>query len=200
MPPHARAGLSRSGGSLLAAGTGAGDHVVMSWTAPEIERPFPPQAAAERATLEGYLEFHRATLLWKCAGLDGEQLARRPVAPSNLSLLGLVRHLAEAERAWFRREFRGERLTGLYSNEDFPDAAFEDARADRAEADYGRLIEESGLARQAVAGASLDEEFTHAEFGRESLRGLYTHMIEEYARHNGHADLLRQCIDGTTGD
>jgi hypothetical protein len=172
----------------------------MSWTAPEIDRPFPPQAAAERATLEGHLDFHRATLLWKCAGLNGEQLARRAVPPSNLSLLGLVRHLAEAERAWFRREFRGERLTGLYSNADFPDAAFEEARAGGAEDDYGRLIEESDLARKAVATASLDEEFTHAEFGRESLRGLYNHLIEEYARHNGHADLPCQCIDGTTGD
>jgi hypothetical protein len=83
---------------------------IMTWTAPEITRPCPPEAAGERATLEGYLEFHRATLLWKCAGLDGEQLARRSVPPSSLSLLGLVRHLAEAERAWFRREFRGERL------------------------------------------------------------------------------------------
>jgi Protein of unknown function (DUF664) len=172
----------------------------MTWTAPQITRPYPPQAAAERATLEGYLEFHRATLLWKCAGLDGEQLARRSVPPSSLSLLGLVRHLAEAERAWFRREFRGERLNSPYARDGHPDAAFDEAAAGGAKADYARLVEESALARQAVAGASLDDEFTHAEFGRESLRGVFNHLIEEYARHNGHADLLRQCIDGATGD
>jgi Protein of unknown function (DUF664) len=139
----------------------------MTWTAPEITRPYPPQAAGERATLEGYLEF---------------------------------RHLAEAERAWFRREFRGERLDSPYARDGHRDAALEEAGAGGAEADYARLIAEPELARRAVAGAALDDEFTHAEFGRESLRGVFNHLIGECARHNGHADLLRQCIDGATGD
>jgi len=177
-----------------------GHHGPVIWTAPEVSRPDPPQAASERDTLEGYLEFHRATLPWKCAGLTGEQLARRSVPPSSLSLLGLVRHLAAAERAWFRQEFRGEKLPGVYGTDDRPDAAFDDASAAGAEADLARLAAESELARQAVAEASLDDEFTHAEFGRESLRGVFNHLIEEYARDNGHADLLRQCIDGATGD
>jgi uncharacterized damage-inducible protein DinB len=135
-------------------------------------------------------------LLWKCAGLTGEQLGLAPVPPSNLSLLGIVRHMADMERAWFRIRFRGEPLARLY---DYEDAAFTRVDASRAEADFAVFAEECDLARQAVAGASLDEEFTGGRGRKLSLRWLYAHMIEEYARHNGHADLLRQRIDGATG-
>ena len=116
--------------------------------------------------------------------------------PSNLSLLGIVRHMADMERAWFRIRFRGEPLPRLYDDED---AAFTRADPARAGSDFADFAEECDLARQAVAGASLDGEFTGGRGRTLSLRWVYAHMIEEYARHNGHADLLRQRIDGTTG-
>jgi len=141
-----------------------------------------------------------AALLWKCAGLTGAELARRTAPPSTLSLLGLVRHLADAERAWFRRYFRGERLPEVYARADRPDAAFAEADAAGAEGDVGRLVAEWDAARRAVAGASLDERFVHEEFGEMSLRWVYNHMIAEYARHLGHADLLRELTDGATGE
>jgi uncharacterized damage-inducible protein DinB len=118
------------------------------------------------------------------------------VPPSNLSLLGIVRHMADVERAWFRIRFRGEPLPRRY---DYEDAALEHADPARAEADFAVFAEECALARTAVAGASLDEEFAAGPGRVLSLRWVYTHMIEEYARHNGHADLLRQRIDGATG-
>ncbi len=172
----------------------------MSWRAPQITRVDEPTTADERATLEGVLEWQRATLLWKCAGLTGAELARRTAPPSTLSLLGLVRHLADAERAWFRRYFRGERLPEVYARADRPDAAFAEADAAGAEGDVGRLVAEWDAARRAVAGASLDERFVHEEFGEMSLRWVYNHMIAEYARHLGHADLLRELTDGATGE
>jgi uncharacterized damage-inducible protein DinB len=148
--------------------------------------------------LEGWLEWHRATLLWKCAGLTGEQLAQRPVPPSNLSLLGLVRHMAEVERAWFRRRFGRERVGYLYGSEENPDADLDDVAAARAEADLAAFARELELARGATAGRSLEETFDHRQ-AEMSLRWVYLHMIEEYARHNGHADLIRERIDGVTG-
>jgi uncharacterized damage-inducible protein DinB len=111
-------------------------------------------------------------------------------------LLGLVRHMADVERAWFRIRFRGEPLPRLY---DYEDAAFENADPARAEADFAAVTEECARARKAVSGASLDDEFTGGRGRTLSLRWVYTHMIEEYARHNGHADLLRQRTDGVTG-
>ena len=118
--------------------------------------------------------------------------------PSRLSLLGLVRHLAAVERTWFRRRFRGEHLDPLYWRPDTPDAAFEELDPDRAEADIATLIGEWECCRQAVAGAPLDATFRSERWGEMSLRWVYLHLIGEYARHNGHADLLRERIDGTT--
>ena len=178
---------------------GSWDGCRVSWVAPGVVRVEEPFAAGERATLEGFLEWHRATLLFKCAGLTGEQLALRAVPPSNLSLLGLVRHMADVERSWFRRYFRGEPLAQVYAREDCPDAAFEEARAGGVEADFAAFARECDLAREAVAGVPLDRQFTYKQYGPYALRWVFNHMIEEYARHNGHADLLRQCIDGATG-
>jgi uncharacterized damage-inducible protein DinB len=146
--------------------------------------------------LQAFLDWYRATLLYKCAGLTGEQLAERSVPPSDLSLLGLVRHMTKVERAWFRQRFAGEQVDSPF--EDEPDADFRHTDPARAAADYARLTEEFKLADAAVANASLDDEFMH---GGEtmSLRLIYLHMIEEYARHMGHADLLRERIDGATG-
>jgi uncharacterized damage-inducible protein DinB len=149
--------------------------------------------------LRGLLDWHRSTLLFKCAGLSGEQLAQASVGQSNLSLLGLIRHLAKVERIWFRRRFLGERIDMLYSTPGWKDADFEDIDPARAEADYARLLAEQEAARQAVSGASLDATFVDSDGGEISLRLVFIHMIAEYARHNGHADLVRQGVDGVTG-
>lgn len=173
----------------------------MTWTAPEVTRERPPNVAEERAALEGWLAFHRATLLMKCQGLTGEQLALRSVPPSSLSLLGLVRHMAEVERGWFRQHFGAQtELPDLYDYESDPDAEFNDVDPARAEADFAAFRQECQLADEAAAGHSLEETFLSPRGKPLDLRWVYIHMIEEYARHNGHADLLRERIDGATGD
>ena len=174
----------------------------MTWTAPQVTRIDPATVAGERESLEAWLDYHRGTLLFKCQGLTGEQLARRAVAPSSLSLLGLVRHMSEVERSWFRIRFTAEPGLGLlYCTEEFPDGDFDLADPGRAEADFAVFRSECQLARAAAAGRGLDETFVHARIGTTfGLRWVYLHMIEEYARHNGHADLLREQIDGATGD
>jgi uncharacterized damage-inducible protein DinB len=150
--------------------------------------------------LDSWLDWHRSTLVWKCAGLTGDQLVERAAPPSNLSLLGLVRHMAEVERSWFRSRFAGEAVTPIYTREDAPDAAFEETDPAWAEQDFSRLADEQAASRRAVAAADLDDTFEHPRHGVMQLRWIYVHMIEEYARHNGHADLLREAIDGVTGD
>ena len=172
----------------------------VTWTAPNVVAPPESYDADERGTLEDFLERHRATFAWKCSGLTGEQLARRAVPSSTLSLLGLIRHLADAERAWFSRYVGGEPLPAAFSGEDGVDAAFRFADPDRAEEDYRRLVAEWELSRRRVAGRSLDDGFDGEPWGRRSLRWVYNHLIEEYARHNGHADLLREAIDGNVGE
>jgi hypothetical protein len=172
----------------------------MTWTVPEIVRIDEPTTGDEEATLRGLLEWQRATLLWKCSGLTADELVIRPAPPSTLSLLGIIRHLADAERAWFRRYFRGEQISEVYARPDAPNAGFDDTEAGEAEADVARLTAEWVSCRAAVAGASLEERFVHEQFGEMSLRWAYNHMIAEYARHIGHADLLRQLIDGAVGE
>jgi uncharacterized damage-inducible protein DinB len=168
----------------------------VAWKAPDVERPEGPLTGPERPMLQAFLDWYRATLLYKCAGLTGEQLAERAVPPSDLSLLGLVRHMTKVERAWFRQRFAGEQVDSPFGDE--PGADFERTDPARAAADYARLTEEFKLADMAVAHSSLDEEFVH-DGETMSLRLIYLHMIEEYARHMGHADLLRERIDGATG-
>ena len=164
-----------------------------------VERAEPPLVAHEREMLEAWLEFHRDTLAVKCEGLADGQLRERAVAPSSLSLLGLVRHMAEGEHQWFTMVLGVSRRRIPITPEDNPDADFDDVdAADVAEAfDTWRV--ECAAARERVAAApSLD--VTGAQDAREfSLRWILVHMIEEYARHNGHADLLRQRIDGVVG-
>jgi uncharacterized damage-inducible protein DinB len=155
----------------------------------------------ERTTLVDFVQFQRKTLEVKCAGLDAEQLARRSVPPSTMSLLGLVRHLAHVERIWFRIRFAGLDVPRLYQTPEDPDGDFDGAAADQAVVDeaWERWREEVAFADQFIADHPLD--FV-AEFdgNRVSLRELLVHMVEEYARHNGHADLLRECIDGRIGE
>ena len=172
----------------------------MPWTVPDIGRVDEPTAGDEEVTLRGLLEWHRATLVWKCSGLTAEELAMQSAPPLTLSLLGLIRHLVDAERAWFRRYFRGEQIAEVYARPDAPDAAFDDVDPDEAEADIGRLMAEWDACRASVAGASLEDRFIHEQFGEMSLRWIYNHMNAEYARHIGHADLLRQLIDGGIGE
>jgi hypothetical protein len=172
----------------------------MPWTAPQITRQGTPYIAGERQMLEAWLDFHRQTLLIKCSGLTGEQLRERAAPPSTLSLLGLVRHMTEVERGWFRIRIAGEDLGFQYSSESDPDGEFDHVDDADAEQDLAAYVREIGLARNAVAERGLDETFYHSHRGKDiSVRWAYVHMIEEYARHNGHADLLRQRIDGATG-
>lgn len=171
----------------------------MSWTAPEITRtPWPP-VAGERGTLDGLLDWHRQTLLRKCAGLTTEQLKRRSVEPSDLSLLGLVRHLTNVERGWFW-DFAGQMELLHWTGGDLADwTDFSGVPDADPAADFAAFHETCDRSRELVAGASLDDTFTEEHGHTFSLRWVYLHVIEEYARHNGHADLLRERIDGATG-
>jgi hypothetical protein len=154
--------------------------------------------------LTGWLDYHRATLVWKCEGLTDDQLRQRSVPPSALSLLGLVRHMALNERAWFGERLAGEDLPWVYGSAGTnPDADFDDVDAADVADDFATFGRECDAARQVVA-AIPDLDVLSKQAGRSgehfSARWIITHMIEEYARHNGHADLLRERIDGATGD
>ncbi|WBB64872.1 DinB family protein [Micromonospora sp. WMMD812] len=156
----------------------------------------------ERTTLVGYLRDQRLTLELKCADLDAEQLTRRAVPPSTLSLLGLVRHMAEVERGWFRRVMAGEDAPRIYKTETDPDADFNDVVAEPevvAEAWRSWRAEVEFAERLVDATPDLGTTGTMRDGDTISLRELLVHMIEEYARHNGHADLLRELIDGRIG-
>ncbi|MDX2644621.1 DinB family protein [Streptomyces sp. NPDC001902] len=164
------------------------------------ERTDPPYIADERTMLESWLDFHRDTLAMKCAGLDDEQLRTPSAPPSDLTLLGLVRHMAGVERGWFRTVLAGEDVPPLYLTEDDPDGEFHDlAQADTAEA-FATWRAEIAHARELTRHRSLDDIGLRRGKHEISLRWIYVHMIEEYARHNGHADLIRERIDGVTGD
>lgn len=164
------------------------------------ERTSPPPTGGERETLRAFLDFHRETLAMKCEGLSDEQLRRVASPPSALSLLGLVRHMAEVERAWFRRTIGGEDVPLVWSAEGDFQAAYDASRSTRAEA-FAAWEAEVAHARRIEAEAdSLDVTGLNSRSGEEvSLRLVMLHLIHEYARHNGHADLLREAIDGTTG-
>ena len=159
----------------------------------------PPFVLDERAMLEGWLEFHRTTLLMKCEGLDDADRKARPVPTSKLSLHGLVRHMAEVERNWFHRVLLREPDTppiwydpAVDDSELVPldDAVWAD--------DLAAWQAECEQSRAAAARHQLDD--VGERRGRPcSLRWIYTHMIEEYARHNGHADLIRELVDGAVG-
>lgn len=150
----------------------------------------------ELATLQDYLTNYRLTLRMKCEGLDAEQLARRSVPPSTMSLLGLIRHLAETERDWRNWITEGDPLPKLYGD---PDGDFDGAVADEA------VVEEAYAAMEREQAATDAALAAHPDLGerlgkdRIAVRELLVHRIEEYARHCGHADLLRECVDGRVG-
>ncbi|MFJ7199520.1 MULTISPECIES: DinB family protein [unclassified Streptomyces] len=167
---------------------------------PEDTRDKPPQVGGERASLSGFLQYQRETLAMKCAGLTGAQLREAAVPPSDLTLLGLVRHLAEVERSWFRRVLNDEVAPPHWPGPNPGEfAEFDVADADPEEA-FRIWHEECARSRATVEAAeSLD---VTGSYGEEvfSLRYILTHLIEEYARHNGQADLLRERIDGARGE
>lgn len=163
-------------------------------------RPDPPMVGPEREALLGWLDHHRATLAWKCDGLTDDDLRRRSVPPSALSLLGLVRHMAEVERHWFRRVIGGATIEHVWSTEWNFQAAYDARDATRAEA-FAAWNHEIDAARSIVATVeSLDATFRVESWECDAtLRTILLHLIHDYARHNGHADLLREAIDGVVG-
>jgi uncharacterized damage-inducible protein DinB len=156
----------------------------------------------ERATLLDYLRAYRLTMEMKCSGLDAAQLARRSVPPSTMSLLGLIRHMADVERNWFRRVMAQADAPPLYWSEDAPDADWLGAVADPAVVDdaWRAWRDEVDFAEKFVADfPDLGVKGTNRDGSSVALRSVLVHMIEEYARHCGHADLLRERIDGRVG-
>jgi hypothetical protein len=168
---------------------------------PVPDRPMPPLNADERTTLAGWLDFYRATLANKCDGLGEQQLRAASVPPSPLTLLGLVQHMAEVERNWFRRVLLGEEAPAIYDpqpNVEGHDGGFDlsdDVTFTTAHVNWQREITQ---ARANCADRLLDQTSPFMA-GEVTLRWIYTHMIAEYARHNGHADLIRERLDGCTG-
>jgi hypothetical protein len=164
------------------------------------ERPAPPVIAPEREMLRAFLDYHRATLAMKTDGLSDADLRRRSMPPSTLSLLGLVRHMAEVERMWFRRVINGEDLPLVWSDSGDFQVAYDASTATRSEA-FGAWQAEIEHSRRIEREAeSLDVTGYQPRWGeRVSLRLVMLHLIHEYARHNGHADFLREGVDGTVG-
>ncbi|WP_291763241.1 DinB family protein [Cellulomonas sp. 73-145] len=174
------------------------------WTAPELDPRTYGNPVGELATYREYLTNYRLTIELKCQDLDAEQLARRSVPPSTLSLLGLVRHLAHVEQSWFRRVLQGRQDEApLYWAPDAPDDDFDGAVPDPAVVDeaFTRWKHQVAQADEWLDGLDddhLGDTVPHRD-GTVSVRDVLVHLIEEYARHAGHADLLRECIDGRTG-
>ncbi|NYD24377.1 DinB family protein [Kineococcus aurantiacus] len=167
---------------------------------PAPPRDEPPLVAGERETLAGFLDYQRLTFARKVEGLSAQQLRLRSVEPSSMSLLGLARHLADVERLWWRAGVAGEDVGPRYWSAQDPDGEFD--RVDEADpaADLAELATQQDLARAVLAAHSLDDTFEHHRQGTTSVRWVLAHLLEEYARHNGHADLLRERIDGATGE
>jgi uncharacterized damage-inducible protein DinB len=164
------------------------------------ERTGPPATAGEREMLRGFLDYQRATLAMKCDGLTDEDLRRQSMPPSTLSLLGLVRHMAEVERTWFRRVISGEDIGLVWSDQGDFQVAY-DARAAGGSEAFAAWEAEVEQSRRIEAGApSLDVLGHQARWDEDvSLRLVMIHVLMEYCRHNGHADFLREAIDGVVG-
>lgn len=166
-------------------------------TAPEVTRAEPPSVGDERTLLEAWVDYYRATLLHKCAGLTPDQLVERSCPPSPMSLMGLVRHMTEMERAYAHR-LADPDTPLLYCTDASPDGDFEDVTPAQALDDLQILIDHCARSRELMAGLALDDRF-----GRRTpytVRWVFLYLIKEYARHLGHADLLRERVDGTTGE
>jgi uncharacterized damage-inducible protein DinB len=163
-------------------------------------RTGPPSLGTERETLRGFLDYHRATLAMKCDGLTDAELRLRSMPPSTLSLLGLVRHMAEVERAWFRRVFEDNDAPMVWSEEIDFQAAYDASASTRAEAFAAWEAETENSRRIEREAESLDLAGRQPRWGEDvSLRMVMVHVLLEYGRHNGHADFLREGVDGTVG-
>jgi hypothetical protein len=161
------------------------------------ERSEPTGLSDERGLLDGWLDYYRATLLAKCEGLTGEQLVMRSCAPSSMSLLGLVRHMTEMERVYGHR--LADRSVGfLYCTDENQEGDFEAVAATSAPTDLATFREHCARSRQIMTCHELADTF--GERNSHTLRWFYQYLIKEYARHLGHADLLRERIDGSTGE
>ena len=159
----------------------------------------PPLTGGERETLRVFLDYHRATLAMKCEGLTDDQLRRRSVPTTTLTLLGLVRHMAEVERTWFRKVIDGEDIGLVWSDGDYQ-VAYDASEADGTEAFDAWRAEVERAREIELAAESLDVTGYQPRWREHvSLRLVMLHLIHEYARHNGHADLIREAIDGVTG-
>ncbi len=164
------------------------------------ERPVVPHSGDERPQLDAWLDFYRATLLAKCDGLTVAELKIRPVASSRLSLLGMVRHMTFVEQVWFETTFAGIDTVNYYKTDGDRDADFNDLDSDAAETVFDLYQRVIATSKELVADHSLDEHAKKPRRGRDvDLRWIYVHLIEEYARHCGHADIIREMIDGATG-
>jgi hypothetical protein len=164
------------------------------------KRPHIPFNGPERLQLDAWLDFYRATVLEKCDGLNAAQLKERPVPSSSLSLLGIIRHMTFVEQVWFESTFAGRDTTDYYKTEGDRDSDFNDLDDTAVENVFVLYGQAADLARELSAGHDLDEMAAKARRGRDvDLRWILIHMIEEYARHCGHADLIRELIDGATG-
>lgn len=160
-----------------------------------------PRLGTEREVLDGWLDDYRLNVLLKIDGLTADQLAERPLPPSTLSLLGIVRHLTEVEVYWLREVLHGEDLPDCYSTRESPDGDFDLGTPASAADDVTRYRAEVEQCRAGAAGwTDLDGPVAGLRHGQQvSLRWILTHLIEEYARHLGHMDLLRERIDGVAG-
>ena len=165
----------------------------------QIERRDTPRTADEKETLTAFLEWQRATLAQKCADLTGDQLRERSAPPSTLSLLGLVRHMADVERGWFRRTLAHDDVPPIYSSDTDPDGEFDNVETADVEEAFATWDAECRQSREITAAHGLDDTGQQRSGRQVSMRWILVHMIEEYSRHNGHADLLRERIDGATG-
>ena len=161
----------------------------------------PPTDAGERELLQGFLDFHRGTLLWKVSGLTGPQLVQHSVDGSSLSLIGLVRHLTEVEKYWFHRALAQLPAPSTFWTAEHPDGDFDLVDPAEAAHDLAHFRETVQTSDEIAARYDLDHTFSRpGHEGAHSVRYLYIHMIQEYARHNGHADFLREEVDGLTGE
>lgn len=194
--PNQLESASRSAGAAVLAGSSM-VAAQARWASGRIRRA----SAGERTTLEAWLDFHRATLAIKCAGLDDAQAAHPSTPPSTFTLTGLVQHMTEVERNWFRRVFAVNRRRPSTTHRPaptIPTVASPSPRAPPLEQARATWSSEIAMARQRCANHPLTDtgRFMDQDV---SLRWIYVHIIEEYARHNGHADLFRERIDGATG-
>lgn len=168
----------------------------MSWPGGD-KRVEPPSNGTEKETLEAFLDYHRDTLVMKCEGLSDEEL-RRPMVVSGTNLLGVVKHLGYVERWWFQEVFAAKSAEFLRRSDD-PDAEFRIEASDSTESIIEFYKEECAKSRAIVVAAKPEDIAKHSNSER-SLRWILIHMIEETCRHNGHVDILREMIDGRTGE